>query len=927
MIVALSYDTNEGCYGTVRWYGQVKSTEYPTESTTSLPFLYGVHLDEKRGNSDGSLRGRNKRPFKCPPGFGVFVPPNHIKELSPDKDPNNKLNHRPNKLQHLSNIQEVDGDGNDVTNITIHRGGGGGDNHESKDIDLDEPQLLQQRSSINKGLLITRGQDPNHLHQGNLFFFLRKLGFRGIVNYTKIGIVDNTDKIEKIKTKSMLNVIYPQTNQYIYNYLPLLSKTSEYDAIFNPERNSQIDIKSKNKHKSKSDKSLLDGIDDDIKEKEQDNNLPIVNIWYLNLHESWFKHSNKIKALGVSDYQSSQWVTQSQKRAVYWYTLLNYDEKRAKSIAKTRFDAAPLPLFLKHKQEERDQKMDDMDDMKINYHNSAKQTLYSSICSHYIPLGIFHNKRDHTMKNEVEWLEGPPIPHLIDKLNFKIEFRLKRLIHEPVANMKEILPYLHSKQYRLDKNDNKYGWFPIDWVYAEIDISDDDIEHKWSMAHLNYTGPFEDGDEQQINVGDQNSFNPYWFMKYPRIPLFILSVKLPLKNLQQYAVQCVNEKYGSHSPQMVNIQPSNQRKHKKQRLQVHQPPINTSISIDNHEFDAIGNPKRNKNRDRHRSPKQKRNKERDRDRDRERDRDKKHKKYKPKHRHYNDEDEYNSHRHKYQIPKPKAKHRDVRYHRHDRHQHSPLRHAVYDNDEDLTETMENQLTEVANQVEMDDEIEMQKFKRNNKHRTRHSKHDKHGKYNKRRGKDKVSSSSHQRYQYVNQSDDEEDDDANYIHEEEHHLSRSENDDEESLSAEEDSEDEEDSDGIEETGSESEDEYEDDSLEQDDDDDDEEDTGDENESDYEEDSNDDDEETESTEEESESETEAQGAVTYKRKQNVSSNKQRRDKNKKDRYPLAPNHASPSYPKYQSKSNRTDRKNKQYSLSSPKKKSSRRHRNEV
>ena len=73
VIVALSYDNNEGCYGTVKWYGQVFSTEYATESTTSLPFLYGVVLDEKRGNSDGSLRRR--RPFKCKPGYGVFVPP------------------------------------------------------------------------------------------------------------------------------------------------------------------------------------------------------------------------------------------------------------------------------------------------------------------------------------------------------------------------------------------------------------------------------------------------------------------------------------------------------------------------------------------------------------------------------------------------------------------------------------------------------------------------------------------------------------------------------------------------------------------------------------------------------------------------------------------------------------------------------------
>ena len=69
------------------------------------------------------------------------------------------------------------------------------------------------------------------------------------------------------------------------------------------------------------------------------------------------------------------------------------------------------------------------------------------------------------------------------------------------------------------------------------------------MAFLNYTAPFEDDNDLNID-NDPNIYNPYWFMKYPRIPLFILSVRLPLQPLQQYAVKCVNERYGPHSPNL-----------------------------------------------------------------------------------------------------------------------------------------------------------------------------------------------------------------------------------------------------------------------------------------------------------------------------------------------------------------------------------------
>ena len=136
-------------------------------------------------------------------------------------------------------------------------------------------------------------------------------------------------------------------------------------------------------------------------------------------------------------------MAQSEARALEWYKMLGIEHSKALKQAQRRFDEAPLPLFLKRKQ----QMLGDDDDMKtINY---DKQTLYSNICGHYAPLGIFHNK-DNISAHEVQWLEGPPIPSILDEINMKIELRLKRLIHEPVMTMQCILPYLHSQQYRVD---------------------------------------------------------------------------------------------------------------------------------------------------------------------------------------------------------------------------------------------------------------------------------------------------------------------------------------------------------------------------------------------------------------------------------------------------------------------------------------------
>ena len=61
-----------GYYGTIVYWGEVKG--YSTEYTTMMAnYYYGIRLDECVGNTDGTFRG--KEYFRCPPGFGVFLPP------------------------------------------------------------------------------------------------------------------------------------------------------------------------------------------------------------------------------------------------------------------------------------------------------------------------------------------------------------------------------------------------------------------------------------------------------------------------------------------------------------------------------------------------------------------------------------------------------------------------------------------------------------------------------------------------------------------------------------------------------------------------------------------------------------------------------------------------------------------------------------
>ena len=117
--------------------------------------------------------------------------------------------------------------------------------------------------------------------------------------------MDQMDRTSKLRTQSMVNVV--RDHGQCHNVLPLLSRHTEYDLVFHPDAQSI----------SRKHNRLRSG-DHEEKEKEEDSTIPKLNLWYLQLHEMWTMSSAKIKAIGVRDYHSAQWVTQSETRSLEW---------------------------------------------------------------------------------------------------------------------------------------------------------------------------------------------------------------------------------------------------------------------------------------------------------------------------------------------------------------------------------------------------------------------------------------------------------------------------------------------------------------------------------------------------------------------------------------------------------------------------------
>jgi len=161
-----------------------------------------------------------------------------------------------------------------------------------------------------------------------------------------------------------------------------------------------------------------------------------------------------------------------------------------------------------------------------------------------MPLGIFQSHVDKH-QNDGNGIGKLALESHILTEGKEVQFRLKRLIHESVSSIEELFPYLHTELYKKDKNSDEFGWFPMEWIYAEVDI-DGSLGGDFQHLYETYTNN-DNNDDNDDNDNDETSnlkqnenknyckYNPFYMLRFPRIPLFVIEIKLKIDALQHFA--------------------------------------------------------------------------------------------------------------------------------------------------------------------------------------------------------------------------------------------------------------------------------------------------------------------------------------------------------------------------------------------------------
>jgi len=268
--------------------------------------------------------------------------------------------------------------------------------------------------------------------------------------------------------------------------------------------------------------------------------LPKIHLWYIALHGSWVMNSQKIMDYGRVDYSSAQWIQACSKTARKWCELLELDwtkpintdnsndETNTGNIGCLRFGTPPIPLFMS----------ENKDNNKINSNKSSKnQEDATNLCSHYMPLGIFQTYFDK-QQNVINDIGKLALESHVLEEGKEVEFHLKRLIHESVSSIEELFPYLHTGLYKKDTNSDEFGWFPMEWIYAEVDIqgcSEDDFQHLYETYTTDNNNESSNLDQNESETDNHCKYNPFYMLRFPRIPLFVIEIKLPIDVLKRFA--------------------------------------------------------------------------------------------------------------------------------------------------------------------------------------------------------------------------------------------------------------------------------------------------------------------------------------------------------------------------------------------------------
>ncbi|ETO04787.1 hypothetical protein RFI_32608 [Reticulomyxa filosa] len=505
VIVRLSHRNSEGCYGTVHYYGSVP--EYPTQYSTTFPYIYGVELDEPKGNTNGVING--KQYFRCAEQYGVFVAPPDVKKLHPSQDPLANMSPgpmagvkitrtNPNHFQKedlsalLAHIQERSKQSSDnasafssmtlghikrfriatVTSANV-------DEVTKEFLDLLPQRILNAHSSFAGGGVGGGGNGGGGIRNGTLTF-------------TPDGYAKGAPNIHGI----------------MFNVFPAIGQLYAMDKV-------------------------------DIDPAEMDTRG--IDLWYIELNSKWRQWSRKILdpdhvdwSIGKnSDQFNSKWVLTNHWRTQEWVSILQNQNPNTINVPYPVVHECCVPRFIQQQEQQQQQQQ-----------QQRQQYLGNSLkCNpHYIPLGFFReDDLSHDLDMAIELR-----PRFLQE-GKAVEFALGNLVHESVQNVEELLPYLKYEVLDIDETaEHMRGWFPMDWVYSEVKFVDKD----WSSIIESYFNKY----NVQHNSDGVTTFNPYYWMRFPRIPLCYLSTLLPLAPLRHYAERIEKVKVRTASESSVPYQ-------------------------------------------------------------------------------------------------------------------------------------------------------------------------------------------------------------------------------------------------------------------------------------------------------------------------------------------------------------------------------------
>ena len=108
-----------------------------------------------------------------------------------------------------------------------------------------------------------------------------------------------------------------------------------------------------------------------------------------------------------------------------------------------------------------------------------------------------------------------------------VEFDFHNLIHISVERIDQIIEYYENNIYIIHEKNKNHAWFPIDFIYIEIKWKDDELIEEINELYSNY-----ETYKSKNHISD--AYNPYYYLKFPKIPICFIGILLPLEYIEKY---------------------------------------------------------------------------------------------------------------------------------------------------------------------------------------------------------------------------------------------------------------------------------------------------------------------------------------------------------------------------------------------------------